>query len=94
MNGITRNKVIELCHKHGTPAYEKNFSLTDVYDADEAFVTGTFGGLTPVNEIDGRNIGGGGFGPLTQQLRELYQQEIAAVVKQAKASMAQSSNKL
>lgn len=56
MNGITRGNVIRLCKNQGIPVYEKNFSLFDVYSADEAFVTGSFGGLTPVNNIDGREI--------------------------------------
>ena len=83
MNGITRGKVLEICHKHDIMARQKNFSLTDVYDADEAFVSGTFGGLTPVIEVDGRKIEAG---PLTQQLSDLYQQEIAAVVRNQKAA--------
>ena len=83
MNGITRGKVIEVCRKHDIPVYEKNFSLTDVYDADEAFVTGTFGGLTPVIEVDGRMIGDGTFGPLTRRLSGLYQQEVALAVQTA-----------
>ena len=85
MNGITRGKVIELCHKNGIVVRQKDFSLTDVYDADEAFVTGTFGGLTPVREIDGRVIGDGRPGPLTRQLSALHEQEIAAAVEQEKA---------
>ena len=80
MNGITRGKVIQVCHKHSIIIREKNFSLTDTYDADEAFVTGTFGGLTPVVEIDGRIIGTGKFGPLTRRLSELYEAEIALAV--------------
>lgn len=83
MNGITRGKVIEICRKNNIPVYEKNFSLTDVYDADEAFVTGTFGGLTPVNEVDGRVIGPEpGFGPLTRRLLTLYQAEIKRAVQE------------
>lgn len=85
MNGITRGKVIEVGRQAGLTVLEKNFSLTDVYDADEAFVTGTFGGLTPVTEVDGRKIGPGqGFGPVTQRLRDLYHQAIEAAVKAAK----------
>jgi branched-chain amino acid aminotransferase len=80
LHGITRAKVIELCRANGIPVYQKNFSLTDAYDADEAFVTGTFGGLTPVHTIDGLRIGGGsGDGspdgsswPMTLRLGELY----------------------
>jgi branched-chain amino acid aminotransferase len=58
MNGITRGTVIRLCHEHALPVFERDFSLTDVYGADEAFVTGTFGGLTPVAVVDGRVIAG------------------------------------
>ena len=56
MNGITRQKVIEICVKNNIPCHQKNFSLYDTYSADEAFVTGTFGGLTPVKSIDGKLI--------------------------------------
>lgn len=72
MNGITRGKIIELCEKHGIPIYQKNFSLTDVYDADEAFVTGTFAGLVPVREVDGRTISRGNSHPLINRLSQLY----------------------
>ena len=72
MNGITRAKVIALCRSDGIPVYERNFSLVDVYGADEAFVTGTFGGLTPVVEVDGRPIGEARPGPETRRLRDLY----------------------
>ncbi|WP_025898825.1 D-amino acid aminotransferase [Sneathiella glossodoripedis] len=72
MNGITRKKVIELCKINDIPVFERNFSLTDTYDADEAFLTGTFGAQTPVSEIDGRTIGTGSAGPMTLKLRELY----------------------
>lgn len=72
MNGITRQKVIDLCHANGIPCHERNFSLVDTYSADEAFLTGTFGAQTPVSEIDGRTIGTGGIGPVTTRLRSLY----------------------
>ena len=85
MNGITRGKAIEVGRKHGLVVREKNFSLTDVYDADEAFVTGTFGGLTPVIEVDGRIIGAGKYGPLTRRLSEWYEAEIALAVQAAKS---------
>ena len=80
MNGITRATILRLCREHGVPAREKNFSLTDVYDADEAFVTGTFGGLTPVVEVDGRTIGEVRPGPLTGRLSGLYHEAIAAAI--------------
>ncbi|WP_339624993.1 aminotransferase class IV [uncultured Winogradskyella sp.] len=72
MNGITRAKVIEVCKQHNITCYEKDFSLFDVYGADEAFVTGTFGGLTPVTKIDGRQIGEGNYGTMTRKLSRLY----------------------
>lgn len=72
MNGITRSNIIRVCKEHGIPCKEKNFSLFDVYGADEAFVTGTFGGVTPVTKIDGRVIGSGTFGAKSRQLSKLY----------------------
>ena len=72
MNGITRQKVIDLCREDGIPVYERNYSLVDTYGADEAFLTGTFGAQTPVSEIDGRPIGDGEMGPVTAQIRVLY----------------------
>jgi branched-chain amino acid aminotransferase len=76
MNGITRGKVIELCRTNGIPVHERNFSLVDTYGADEAFLTGTFGAQTPVGEIDGRAIGSGQMGPMTERLRGLYRKLI------------------
>ncbi|NIK92959.1 aminotransferase class IV [Mangrovimonas sp. CR14] len=73
MNGITRGKVIEVCGRNNIPCFQKDFSLFDVYSADEAFVTGTFGGLTPVVKIDGRIIGEGTYGNKTQELSQLYE---------------------
>ncbi len=72
MNGITRQKVIDLCRANDIPVFERNFSLVDTYGADEAFLTGTFGAQTPVASIDGREIGNGQMGPVTARLRELY----------------------
>lgn len=72
MNGITRAKVIEVCRQNDIPVFEKNYSLVDTYGADEAFLTGTFGAQTPVSEIDGRQIGTGTMGPVTQRIRDLY----------------------
>ncbi|MCZ8078133.1 MAG: D-amino acid aminotransferase [Rhodobacteraceae bacterium] len=77
MNGITRQKVIDLCRENGIPVFERNFSLVDTYGADEAFLTGTFGAQTPVGSIDGRQIGNGQMGPMTQRLRDLYKALIA-----------------
>jgi branched-chain amino acid aminotransferase len=77
MNGITRAKTIALCRENGIPVFEKNFSLTDTYGAEEAFLTGTFGGQTPVAELDGRTFGDGGAGPTTLRLRALYKELVA-----------------
>ncbi|RGP35865.1 D-amino acid aminotransferase [Pseudotabrizicola alkalilacus] len=72
MNGITRQKVIDLCRANDIPVFERNFSLVDTYSADEAFLTGTFGAQTPVGVIDGRQIGTGQLGPVTERIRALY----------------------
>jgi branched-chain amino acid aminotransferase len=71
-NGVTRAKVIELCGLHGIAMRVGNFDLQEAHAAEEAFVTGTFGGLTPVREIDGRRLGTGPPGPVTLELRGLY----------------------
>jgi branched-chain amino acid aminotransferase len=76
MNGITRGNILRVAKAHGVPTFEKNFSLFDVYGADEAFVTGTFGGVTPVTKIDGRTIGEGKFGVMSRQLSEWYHELI------------------
>ncbi len=77
MNGITRQKVIDLCRANDIPVFERNYSLVDTYGADEAFLTGTFGAQTPVGDIDGRQIGDGEMGPVTKRLRALYKDLIA-----------------
>ena len=78
MNGITRQKVIDLCRANDIPVFERNFSLVDTYSADEAFLTGTFGAQTPVGDIDGRQIGGGQIGPITERIRGLYKTLVGA----------------
>ncbi|HBN29843.1 MAG TPA: aminotransferase class IV [Rhodobacteraceae bacterium] len=72
MNGITRQKVIDLCRANDIPIFERNYSLVDTYGADEAFLTGTFGAQTPVSTLDGRQIGDGTLGPVTAKLRGIY----------------------
>ena len=74
LGGITRANVLQVCRKAGIPAFEKNFSLTEVYSAEEAFVTGTFAGLAPVRMIDGRSIGDGRPGPMLARLQGLYRE--------------------
>jgi len=72
VNGITRGNIISLCRRNDIEILEKDFSLYDVYSADEAFVTGTFGGVAPVSEVDGRLIGNGHLGSMTKRLGNLY----------------------
>jgi branched-chain amino acid aminotransferase len=72
LGGITRANVLRICARAGIPARERSFSLTEVYSADEAFVTGTFAGLVPVHTVDGRRIGSGGRGPMVERLQGLY----------------------
>lgn len=71
LDGITRRNVIDVCKANNIPVFEKNFSLSEVYAADEAFITGTFAGLTPVSVIDGRKIGTGSQS-MTKHLEQLY----------------------
>ncbi len=80
LHGITRRLVLEICAEEGIPHAEQDFSLVDVYQADEAFVTGTFGGLTPVVAVDGRTIGNGVPGAMVARLSEAYHHRIRADV--------------
>jgi branched-chain amino acid aminotransferase len=70
LDGITRGVVLMAARDDGIPTYEKSFSLTDVYGADEAFVTGTFAGVVPVRQVDGRSMSADR--PMTQRLQRLY----------------------
>ena len=72
LGGIARRTVIDLCRENRIPVFEKSFSLTDVYGADEAFVTGTFAGVAPVAEDEFRR------GPVVMQLQDLYLQLLEA----------------
>ena len=75
LGGITRANVIRICRENDIPLFEKNFSLTDVYGADEAFVTGTFAGVVPATEVDGRILTKGR-GPMVERLQGLYKELI------------------
>ncbi len=77
LGGITRGNVIAICKGEGIPVFERNFSLTDVYGADEAFVTGTFAGVVPVRTVDGRRLTDGR-GPMVEHLQGLYRALIEA----------------
>ncbi len=75
--GITRANVLEVCRANDISARETTFSLTDVYNAAEAFVTGTYAGVVPVRAVDGRTIGTGERGPVVRRLQDLYQEHVA-----------------
>jgi branched-chain amino acid aminotransferase len=77
LGGITRANVLQVCREAGIPAFEKNFSLTQVYSAEEAFVTGTFAGVVPVRSVDGRALGDGRPGPMVGRLQQLYRDLVA-----------------
>lgn len=74
LGGITRQVALEIAREAGIPAIEKDFSLTDVYGADEAFVTGTFAGIVPVREVDGRTLTCRG--PMVERLQTLYAERV------------------
>ena len=74
LGGITRSVVIEVCREAGIPVFEKDFSLTDVYGAEEAFVTGTFAGVVPVRQVDGRELDCRG--PMVERLQQLYRERV------------------
>ena len=80
LDGITRRKVLRIAAEEGLKVCERNFTLTDVYNAEEAFVTGTFAGLVPVREVDGRNIGDGHSRPVILQLQDAYRRAVAAYI--------------
>jgi branched-chain amino acid aminotransferase len=74
LGGVTRGLVLEIAREAGMAAIEKDFSLTDVYGADEAFVTGTFAGIVPVREVDGRRLECRG--PMVERLQQLYRERV------------------
>ena len=83
--GITRASVLRICERAGIPSRERSFSLTEVYSADEAFVTGTFAGLVPVHTVDGRRIGNGRRGPMVERLQNLYRALVSEDVARRRA---------
>lgn len=84
LDGITRRNVINVCKQNNIVVHEKNFTLSDVYAADEAFITGTFAGLTPVANIDGRVIGDKNQS-MTKHLENLYIRLIEEDLNQSKS---------
>jgi branched-chain amino acid aminotransferase len=84
LGGITRGLMLEIAREAGIPAFEKDFSLTDVYGADEAFVTGTFAGIVPVREVDGRTLECRG--PMVERLQQLYAERVERDIAEQRRS--------
>jgi branched-chain amino acid aminotransferase len=72
LDGITRKTIMLLADELGIPVVERRITRDEVYIADEAFFTGTAAEVTPIREVDGRTIGNGGRGPVTEKLQKLY----------------------
>jgi branched-subunit amino acid aminotransferase/4-amino-4-deoxychorismate lyase len=72
--GLTRQMILDIAKLEGIPSQEKNLSMTELYTADEVFTTGTMGELTPILMADGRTIGEGRCGPMTQRLQTLHRE--------------------
>ena len=81
LNGVTRGSIIRLCKEYDIPVYEKNFNVGDVHTADEVFVTGTFAGVIPVISVDGKIIGNGTRGLITESLQNWYALDIEKLIE-------------
>ena len=81
LNGITRSKTIEICHKNGIKHIEANFTFEDIQDCEEAFVTGTFGGIIPVLKLENQSLKSILNNSLTNQIRKLYLQDIQKYIE-------------
>ena len=81
LNGVTRGSIIRLCKEYDIPVYEKNFNVEDVHTADEVFVTGTFAGVIPVISVDGKIIGNGTRGSITESLQYWYALDIEKLIE-------------
>ena len=80
LNGVTRGSIIRLCEEYNIPIFEKNFNVEDVHSANEVFVTGTFAGVIPVPSVDGKTIGNGTRGSITESLQNWYALDIEKLV--------------
>lgn len=88
MHGITRQKTIDVCRAKGVVVRELDFTLTEVWGADEAFCTGTFPSQVHVTEIDGRRIGDGQRGRLTEKIQQWYQEMVVDDVGRSRETIA------
>ena len=76
LNGITRSKTIEICKKNNIPYHEKNFTFEDISDCEEAFVTGTIGGIIPVSTLENQSLRSTNKKSITNKIRTLYLKNI------------------
>jgi len=76
LNGVTRGKVIELCNENNIQCNETNFTFEDIKNCDEAFVTGTFAGVVPVAQLEGKKLNTINSSSMVNKIRELYNQKI------------------
>lgn len=92
MAGITRQKTIDVARRLGLTVHEKDYTLNDVYSADEAFVTGTFPSQLPVREIDGRAMGDGTgvAGPITSKIQAAYKEDVKAHMQKGREEAIQA----
>ena len=81
LNGITRSKTIKVCKENNIPCYEKNFTFKDVEDCQEAFVTGTFGGIVPVSILENKSLHSIDRKSLTNKIKKLYLKDIENYIK-------------
>ena len=81
LNGITRSKTIEICKKNNISYHEKDFTFKDISDCEEAFVTGTFGGIVPVSTLENKSLQSTNKESITNKIRTLYLQEIENYIK-------------
>ena len=81
LNGITRSKTIEICKKNNISCHEKDFTFEDISDCEEAFVTGTFGGIVPVSTLENQPLQSTNKESITNKIRTLYLQDIENYIK-------------
>ena len=81
LNGITRSKTIEVCKKNNISCHEKDFTFEDISDCEEAFVTGTFGGIIPVSTLENQSLQSTNKESITNKIRTLYLQDIENYIK-------------
>ena len=80
LNGITRGKAILVCNKNNIKCIQSDFTFDDIKNCKEAFVTGTFAGIIPVSELEGRKLESNNSNSLVNKIRMLYNKEIKSYI--------------